>query len=68
MSENITPEHYRAEIAALNNEIYRLSRPAPSHTIDPLDPFGNPTEYHSFRSDYSSVLPEMTAPDAEIPL
>ncbi|MBQ9898451.1 MAG: CPBP family intramembrane metalloprotease [Ruminococcus sp.] len=68
MSENITPEHYRAEIAALNSEIYRLSRPAPLHTIDPYDPFDNPTEYHGFRSDYSSVLPEMTAPHAEISL
>lgn len=32
------------------------------------DPFGNPTEYHSFRDDYSKILPWIKMPDYKIPL
>lgn len=32
------------------------------------DPFGNPTEYHNFRDDYSKILPWIKMPDYKIPL
>ena len=76
MPDNIGPEVYRSEIAALNNEIYRLTRQLEQQEqerlfscgIKPDDPFGNPTEYHEYNADYSRILPEINAPGAEIPL
>ena len=38
-------------------------------TIEKLkDPFGNPTEYHHFRDDYSKILPWIKMPEYKIPL
>lgn len=76
MQDNLSPEHYREEIAALNHEIYRLSQRIEQQEHERLfspavksdDPFNNPTEYHEFSRDYSDILPEMNAPGAEIPL
>ena len=32
------------------------------------DPFGNPTEYHEFRDDYSKILPWIKMSDYKVPL
>ena len=32
------------------------------------DPFDNPTEYHSFRDDYSKILPWIKMPEYKVPL
>ena len=76
MSENISPEQYRAEIAELNHEIYRLSRQLEEqeklNAIDAMprrkDPFSNPTEYHESRDDYTKILPRVAEPGCVVPL
>lgn len=75
LTENTTPE-YRAEIAALNHEIYRLSslidekerQRLDASIHDCGDPFENPTEYRDYNGDYSEILPEIKQPGFEIPL
>lgn len=75
MTENTTPE-YRAELSALNHEIYRLNNlleekerdNAHKSIHDCEDPFKNPTEYRGYSGDYSEILPEITDPSFEIPL
>ncbi|MDE6832957.1 MAG: CPBP family intramembrane metalloprotease [Ruminococcus sp.] len=65
-------EYYRAEISLLNSEIYRLNRQiAEEHknkSPDKMNPFDNPTEYPEFSGDYSDIMPELDAPDCNIPL
>ncbi len=72
MPENISPEQHRAEVAALNHEIYRLNvrlnEAERSQIPDCRDPFGNPTEYHESQTDYSDVLPQIKYPGYSIPL
>ena len=72
MPENISPEQYRSEVAALQHEIYRLrvrlNDAERSQMPDCSDPFGNPTEYHGSRTDYSDVLPQIKYPGYSIPL
>ncbi len=76
MPENISPEQYRAEIAELNHEVFRLSRQLEEQekqsVIDAMprrkDPFLNPTEYHESRDDYSKILPRITEPGCVVPL
>lgn len=76
MSDNITPEHYRAEIAMLNHEIYRLTKKLEnkeqerlrSAAIDKYDPFDNPTDYKGFGGDYTKIEPNITVPDYVLPL
>lgn len=74
--EILNTDHYKAEIAMLNHEIYSLTKKleekerereaAAKH--DKFDPFDNPTEYKGFSGDYSKVLPEIENPECRIPL
>lgn len=76
MSEFISEEQHHAEVAALNHEIYRLTRyikdtekeRTEAETPDPYDPFDNPTEYRQYRDDYSEVLPPIQTPAYKVPL
>lgn len=76
MSDNITPEHYRAEIAMLNHEIYSLTQKLEKKeqerlraaAIDQYYPFDNPTEYKGFSGDYSKIEPNITVADYVLPL
>ncbi len=76
MAENLTPEDYRAEIAALNHEIYILqtkieqqnARQQKEELIDKYDPFCNPTEYPDFCGDYSEIVPQIEIPGCKIPV
>lgn len=65
-------EYYRAEISALNHEIYRLNRQIEAErkkdVPDKLDPFDNPTEYPEFSGDYSDIMPELDGLECTIPL
>ena len=66
---------YSAEYAALNHEIYNLTRQLEakekecreSNKTDLLDPFDNPTEYRWYRDDYSEILPWITMPEFSVP-
>ncbi|MBR6242568.1 MAG: CPBP family intramembrane metalloprotease [Ruminococcus sp.] len=74
MADNISSEHYRAEISMLNREIARLNkeiqRASSSHEIKQTryDPFNNPAEYAEFRDDYSVILPQIEEPGYTVPL
>lgn len=76
MSENITPEHYRAEISMLNHEIYNLTKQLEekeykyenNNKIDKFNPFSNPTEYHHYNPDYTEINPLIEQSGYEIPL
>lgn len=76
MDEIITPDEHSAEIAALNHEIYELSRQLAEcresslrQTLaDPEDPFENPTDYRGFNSDYSEIQPLIKQPGYRLPL
>ena len=76
MSDFISEEQHHAEVAALNHEIYRLTKHikdkeqerALSEMPDPKDPFNNPTEYHDYNDDYSEVLPPIKTPAYKISL
>ena len=66
---------YSAEYAALNHEIYNLTRQLEakekeyrdSTAADRYDPFKNPTEYRWYRDDYSEILPWVTMPEFSVP-
>ncbi len=70
MDEIITPDEHSAEVAALNHEIYELSRQLAEcraenlrRTLaDPKNPFDNPTEYREFNSDYAEMQPLIRQP------
>ncbi|MBR2284745.1 MAG: CPBP family intramembrane metalloprotease [Ruminococcus sp.] len=72
MAENLSSDYYRAEIAALNDEIKllteRLSSAEESSALDKYDPFGNPTDYKGFGGDYSAVNPKIVQPGYTLPL
>ena len=66
---------YSAEYAALNHEIYDLTRKLEekerehleSTRTDVYDPFRNPTEYRWYREDYSEILPWVKMPEFSVP-
>ena len=66
---------YSAEYAALNHEIYDLTRKLEekerehleSTRTDVYDPFRNPTEYRWYRDDYSEILPWVKMPEFSVP-
>lgn len=68
--EFVTIDRHRAEVAAMQNEIYRLKKNISDMeekhiaetTPDPCDPFGNPTEYHDYHDDYSEIQPLINSP------
>jgi hypothetical protein len=74
MSDNITSEEYRAEIAALHHEIYELrtqlneERVANRPKIDKNNPFNNPTDYPVYSGDYSDIIPQIETECCELPL
>lgn len=72
MDEYIDPHRHHAEVAALNHEIYNLTRVIEEQQRaampDVRDPFDNPTEYHEYNDDYSKILPWIKMPEYEIPL
>lgn len=76
MPDLISQEQHRAEVTALNHEIYRLTKQieeterdrVKKSAIDPQDPFNNPTEYHSYNGDYTEILPQITIPEYHIDL
>ncbi|MBE6859804.1 MAG: CPBP family intramembrane metalloprotease [Ruminococcus sp.] len=69
MSENITPQQYRAELSNMNHEVAQLkAQVIESQTIDKYNPFDNPTEYHHYNDDYSKISPEINEIGYKIPL
>lgn len=74
MSDFISREEHHAEVAALQNHIYTLTKfindtekKRLSDSIpDPKDPFDNPTEYHDYQDDYTEVLPPAAFPEYTI--
>ena len=73
MPELITPEQHRAEVSALNREIYLLSKRLEDadrngKAPEAQDPFRNPTEYHESRTDYSRIMPDIALMRGEMPL
>lgn len=64
-----------AEFAALNHEIYNLTRQLEakerellaSTKTDVYDPFRNPTEFKWYRDDYTEILPWITMPEFSVP-
>ncbi len=66
---------YTAEYAALNHEIYSLTKQLEekdreireSEKTDLRDPFRNPTEFRWYRDDYSEILPWATMPEFTVP-
>lgn len=64
-------DKHRAEVAALQNQIYRLTKyindtekeHLRNSMTDPRDPFDNPTEYHEYHEDYTEIQPLIAAPD-----
>lgn len=69
------PQGYTAEYAALNHEIYSLTKQLEekerelreSEKTDLHDPFRNPTEFRWYRDDYSEILPWATMPEFTVP-
>lgn len=65
----------RARFAALNHEIYNLTKQLEakereyldSTKTDLYDPFKNPTEFRWYRDDYSEILPWVTMPEFSVP-
>ena len=76
MYENITPEEHKAQVAALNHEICRLSMKLREQeeaisldsTIDCNNPFDNPTEYPGYNGDYRDIVPQIEIPGCVIPV
>ena len=70
MDEFINGDQRQAEVAALQNQIYRLTKyindteaeHLTSSLADPRDPFDNPTEYHEYREDYIEIQPLVATP------
>ncbi|MBQ6251515.1 type II CAAX endopeptidase family protein [Ruminococcus sp.] len=66
---------YSAEYAALNHEIYSLTKQLEAkerelkekQKTDVYDPFDNPSEYHWYNDDYSEILPWITMPEFSVP-
>ena len=75
MAEFEETEANRAEFAALNHEIYDLTKQLEAKEkeylsaikTDVYDPFRNPTEFRWYRDDYSEILPWITMPEFSVP-
>ncbi|SEH56162.1 hypothetical protein SAMN02910265_01457 [Ruminococcus flavefaciens] len=71
MTEFDGTQDQRAQFAALNHEIYNLTKQLEakereyleSTKTDAYDPFKNPTEFRWYRDDYSEILPWITMPE-----
>ncbi|MCI1268398.1 MAG: CPBP family intramembrane metalloprotease [Ruminococcus sp.] len=69
MVDDITPEYYRAEIASLHQEVSELKKLNQQQiTLDPMNPFGNKTQYTDFSGDYSEIVPQVKTPGCIIPV
>lgn len=69
MVDDITPEYYRAEIASLHQEVSELKKLNQQQiTLDPMNPFGNKTQYTDFSGDYSEIVPQVNTPGCIIPV
>lgn len=76
MDELINIDERNAESAALNHEIYELTKRlnekekecAALMTADPADPFNNPTEYKGFGGDYTKIQPRLGISGYKLPL
>ncbi len=76
MDEFINTDERNAESAALNHEIYELTKRlnekeaecAALMTADPADPFSNPTEYKGFGGDYRKIQPRLGTRGYKLPL
>ncbi|MBQ8297830.1 MAG: CPBP family intramembrane metalloprotease [Ruminococcus sp.] len=76
MDENMTPEQFQTQIAALNHEIYELHKQLEqkeqqiqtSTMIDKKNPFDNPTEYPDYNGDYTDIVPQIEIPGCKIPV
>lgn len=76
MDEFINTDERNAESAALNHEIYELTKRldekekecAMLTTADPDDPFNNPTEYKGFGGDYRKIQPRLGLSGYKLPL
>lgn len=70
-TESVSRERHHAEVAALQNEIYRLtkyisdmeSERLSENMTDARDPFENPTEYHDYHDDYTEIQPLTGTPE-----
>lgn len=68
--EFIRNDRHRAEVAAMQNEIYRLKKNISDmeekriaeSMADPCDPFDNPTEYHEYHDNYLEIQPLINSP------
>ncbi|MCR4795857.1 MULTISPECIES: CPBP family intramembrane glutamic endopeptidase [Ruminococcus] len=75
MTEFDDTSDQRAQFAALNHEIYNLTKQLEakereyldSTKTDLYDPFKNPTEFRWYRDDYSEILPWITMPEFSVP-
>ncbi len=71
MDEFISHDLHHAEVAALQNEIYRLTKyisdteaeRLSKNKTDPHNSFDNPTEYHNYNDDYTEIQPLILTPD-----
>ncbi len=71
MDELVNNDQHQAEVAVLQNQIYRLTKYINDteaeylrkNMTDPHDPFGNPTEYHGYQEDYTEIQPLISIPD-----
>ena len=76
MADIMGPDPYRQQVAALSNEVYRLTkqlgemeqRQLEAAVPENGDPFDNPTEYHDYNDDYSKILPWIKMPGYDVPL
>lgn len=76
MDDLINIDERDAESAALNHEIYELTKRLNEKekecgrlmTADPADPFGNPTEYKGFSGDYTKIQPRLGTTGYKLPL
>ncbi|MDE5853961.1 MAG: CPBP family intramembrane metalloprotease [Ruminococcus sp.] len=76
MEDYISSDEHRAQVTALNHEIYELTKKLEQKEIDEIsastadknDPFENPTEYKGFSGSYTKILPELGEYGYQVPL
>lgn len=70
MDELVNNDQHQAEVAVLQNQIYRLTKyindteaeNLRKNMTDPHDPFENPTEYREYHEDYTEIQPLIATP------